>query len=587
MLMLDWLRHRFTSRRVRRQPPAKPARLLRFQLCLEQMEERVVPSTITVQNNADSGAGSLRAALLSANSGDTIDFAPAGLTGGQTIDLTSGSLSPTVNVTITDAGAPAVTIVDSTDRVFNFTNANLTKTTLQDLILQGAASDGNSGGAIRSAVGSNFELTVTDCTISNSSSTTAGGAIANNNGTLNLIGSTISGNTSDGIGGGLEVSSGTVDATNCTIAGNTANGAGGGGIGITGGILYLINCTISDNTGVGVGGLDVSGSTTTVDLINTIVAGDFDGSTSNYDIIQDGTATINAYTSLIQSEAFNTINGDDFFCLGGQSAMLNALANNGGPTQTMALQAGSPAIGSAGASGAPATDQRGYARPQGNVPDMGAFELRMNVAIISGNNQSAEAGTRFQAPLVIQVTSPDLNGAVVANEAITFSQVSNYGAGVIFIDSATELTNANGEVSVRVKANSAGGSYTISATLGSNSVQFSMFNESGYAAEAYNSAYYAYVYAYDAYVTTGNTYAYVAMNDAYSSFYYAYYAYYYNTVKDLANSQNCAYYAYYYAYCSAYYSSYFYNATGNLYSSYASSYADNAESESYYAALGY
>jgi hypothetical protein len=61
--------------------------------------------------------------------------------------------------------------------------------------------------------------------------------------------------------------------------------------------------------------------------------------------------------------------------------LLGPLANNGGPTQTHALLAGSPAIDKGDNTGAPATDQRGVARPRdgdGNgslLVDIGAFEL--------------------------------------------------------------------------------------------------------------------------------------------------------------------------------------------------------------------
>ena len=51
---------------------------------------------------------------------------------------------------------------------------------------------------------------------------------------------------------------------------------------------------------------------------------------------------------------------------------LGVLANNGGPTRTMALLSGSPAI-NAGSSPAPAVDQRGVKR--GAKPDIGAFEV--------------------------------------------------------------------------------------------------------------------------------------------------------------------------------------------------------------------
>jgi hypothetical protein len=55
--------------------------------------------------------------------------------------------------------------------------------------------------------------------------------------------------------------------------------------------------------------------------------------------------------------------------------MLGALANNGGETDTLALQPGSPAIDAGTNVGCPATDQRGVSRPQGSACDIGAFEL--------------------------------------------------------------------------------------------------------------------------------------------------------------------------------------------------------------------
>ncbi len=53
---------------------------------------------------------------------------------------------------------------------------------------------------------------------------------------------------------------------------------------------------------------------------------------------------------------------------------LGPLADNGGPTWTMALLPGSPAIDAGNTSLAPATDQRGLPRPVGLAADIGAFE---------------------------------------------------------------------------------------------------------------------------------------------------------------------------------------------------------------------
>jgi hypothetical protein len=58
--------------------------------------------------------------------------------------------------------------------------------------------------------------------------------------------------------------------------------------------------------------------------------------------------------------------------------LLGPLQDNGGPTQTLALLPGSPAIDAALLANCPATDQRGVSRPQGAGCDIGAFELEMN-----------------------------------------------------------------------------------------------------------------------------------------------------------------------------------------------------------------
>ncbi len=47
-----------------------PALRRRTRLTCEQLEDRTVPSTLTVLNNLDSGAGSLRDTIRQANSGD-------------------------------------------------------------------------------------------------------------------------------------------------------------------------------------------------------------------------------------------------------------------------------------------------------------------------------------------------------------------------------------------------------------------------------------------------------------------------------------------------------------------------------------
>jgi hypothetical protein len=92
-------------------------------------------------------------------------------------------------------------------------------------------------------------------------------------------------------------------------------------------------------------------------------------STADHNLIGDGT----------DSGISNGVNGNQ---VGGNgnpviNPKLADLAHNGGPTETMALQPGSPAIGHADNAAAPRTDQRGVVRidEAGETTDIGAFEL--------------------------------------------------------------------------------------------------------------------------------------------------------------------------------------------------------------------
>ena len=193
-----------------------------------------------------------------------------------------------------------------------------------------------------------------------------------------LTSSTVSGNTAGGDGGGIATAVATL--TNSTVSGNTAAGAGGG-IHTSG--LTLLNVTIADNSAHTGGGVFVeNGGITSVR--NTIIA------LNKVDQQGVGPDVFGAFTSgghnLIGDGSGSTgftdgTNGDQV----GTDANpidpgLAPLANNGGPTQTHALLAGSRAIDRGDNTNAPATDQRGVSRPRdgdGNhtrIVDIGAFE---------------------------------------------------------------------------------------------------------------------------------------------------------------------------------------------------------------------
>jgi hypothetical protein len=133
-----------------------------FRPRLETLEDRTVLSTLTVLNNLDSGAGSLRAEIAAARSGDTILFAPT--LRHQTITLTSGEVAVTKNLNIEGPGANNLAISGNhASRVFDVSpGASLTVTGLS--LINGWA-DGEDG---------------------NDSTGGGGGAILNQGGTLNL-----------------------------------------------------------------------------------------------------------------------------------------------------------------------------------------------------------------------------------------------------------------------------------------------------------------------------------------------------------------------------------------------------------------
>lgn len=164
-----------------------------------------------------------------------------------------------------------------------------------------------------------------------------GAGIANYQGTVTVINSTFSANQSDGPGGGIRNDQGNVALTNCTFFGNRATEGGG---------IYTVNGTLTVTNTV------IAGSPVGGNCSGTIAAA------STHNLSDDDTCG----ASFIQVSAA-TIN-------------LGALTNNGGPTATIALNAGSVAIDAGDDARCPQTDQRGVARPAGAHCDIGAFEFQ-------------------------------------------------------------------------------------------------------------------------------------------------------------------------------------------------------------------
>ena len=221
-----------------------------------------------------------------------------------------------------------------------------------------------------------------------------GGGIRNvAGGTLTLTNSTVSGNSAGNDGGGIgNVAGGTLTLTNSTVSGNSAGDDGGGIRNF--GTTNVFSSTIANNrAGVdpnlsGIGGGVQNGPGATFNFQNTILANNQLGTNPNNIHDCAGTLTSQGY-NLIRIAPPGECNvapvtGDIF----SSDPLLGPLQNNGGPTQTHALLAGSPAIDAGNPDGCRdnlgallTTDQRGFRRTvDGNRDgtaqcDIGAVEF--------------------------------------------------------------------------------------------------------------------------------------------------------------------------------------------------------------------
>ena len=310
-------------------------------------------ATLIVTNTNDSGAGSLRQAIASAVFGDTITFAPS--LAGQTITLES-DLIINKDLLINGSGlAPQLTVSGGDVAHLVIGNSTIPPTvTISDLTIVHGYSAGD-GGAI--SVGGT--LTLINCTLRNNHAAGDGGAISATN--LTLKNTTLAQNQAVSGGALLIRGNGKSTIMNSTISQNQAGS--GGAIAILGStIIKMIHSTVADNTAASASELFAI-STGSLQLSNTIMVCT---PSAGGCIIQLGYFSIGSTNSLIGN---GTI--EDFG--------LANLADNGGPTQTMALVPESPLIDAGDDSvcaNSPVNnlDQRGVTRPQGSHCDMGAFE---------------------------------------------------------------------------------------------------------------------------------------------------------------------------------------------------------------------
>lgn len=375
-----------------------------------------------VTSNADSGPNTLRDALANMcpapNNNITFDL---GGPGGNTIVLTSGQLDiqKDVNITntVTATNGPLTIDGNNTGRVFlneSGVNTSISGLTITNGNHTNLPNPGGSGSGIRN----DGTLLLSNVVVTGNHLVAQGeGGGIYNEGTLTITDSTISNNVgaAGSLGAGIESKGASLSMTNCTVTGNSGADQGGG-IRNGNSAFTIINSTITQNSAIDGAGIynDATGSLTiknstvsrnqasgsggglynlsgTLNLRNSIVALNT-ASSAGPDIY--GAATSQGFNLIGNSTGATIIptSGDQIGSPGSEvDPLLGALGDYGGPTQTLRLLNGSPAIDQGDSSGS-TLDQRGLPRSvdqpaianAGDGADIGAYEMALAPTITPG-----------------------------------------------------------------------------------------------------------------------------------------------------------------------------------------------------------
>ncbi|MDC1067694.1 IPTL-CTERM sorting domain-containing protein [Candidatus Kapabacteria bacterium] len=447
-------------------------------------------ATITVTNNNDTGAGSLRQAVLDANAQDIIQF-----NGSMTITLNS---EIAINKNITIAGHQDGVTLDGnlSNRHFNISSATITISDLTFFEGRELGAPAN-GGSIHISAG---DVTIERCLFQSNS-------VIGNNGTAGNNGGGPGGTGSEASGGAIYNADADLTIINCTFYDNTAQaGAGGtggtgtmgllapppgtpggiGGVGGDGGNAYgaavasidlaaqgiladITNCTFDSNIATGgtggtggAGGVgspigtigsngnsgssegggvysedkedNATGSVTniinSIFVSNTADTGPDIRSATNSDLEDLLNNAIETTTGYVVD---NNNSGNVTWNSTGYTA---SLSDNGGPTQTIEILETFNGVDAGSNTNAPSNDQRSISRD--NSTDIGAFEFESpsneigiyNLAGVGLNNASS-------ASITMDLYTRNANATYTFNYGTTSNNYTESSSSTISGSSAT------------------------------------------------------------------------------------------------------------------------------------------------------
>jgi len=246
-------------------------------------------------------------------------------------------------------------------------------------LISGNTATNGYGGGIR-----NFNATfgLRDSTVSGNQTGRSGGGFDNDTGLAEIVNSLFQGNAAVEAGGAINNYFSTLGISNSTISGNQAGTFGGGINNLQSGNLTAVNLTVTANSSTSAGG-GISNAAV-FNIVNSLIAGNA-GPAGSRDVVGAFSSMGSNLVARVNGATGFTVVGD----LTGTEAsplnpLLGPLADNGGPTLTHALLAGSPAIDAGRSDGVAPFDQTGTTRVlDGNrdgtfAADIGAVEFFLN-----------------------------------------------------------------------------------------------------------------------------------------------------------------------------------------------------------------
>ncbi len=444
-----------------------------------------IQTTFTVTNATDTTAGvaancltatlsagscslrdALAAAAASMSSGLVVNFSPTVFTAAATITEANGTLNIPSNTTIqgltTGSGATLTNLMTVSGNLANTVIAvasGVVGAAINNLTIRNGFSSATSAGGIN-VLGS---LTINQSTIKNNFGTLTSG-ISVTSGVLTITGSTLSANGGTAVDGQAVFSnSSTLNITNSTVSGNFGVHAG---LLLSGGTATLTGVTVSGNNGFG---LTESGSGTSV-LNNSIVEGN---TTSTSGSVPDLVLS-SQYANTITNSVVNTRATSSY-------PNLAILGSYGGPTQTMPALPSSPAF--CYATSGSGTDQRGVSR-SANYNGVGCADVgatNSNYSIIYSTNTPSTTPTYYVGSVISPnpVVSFEDNGFPVSWYDFTNAIISNDLAHPA--NSAVTAYFSGGTASVQYTpettytSDQLGSNYSFT-TPANNTISFSVFS---------------------------------------------------------------------------------------------------------------